>query len=90
MQAFPKVVTRFSELLPAGWDWSAAKGGAMAATEGSTSEDAREFAESQKGLYSLMGALVLNSLGHVLLKVGPRAACWFWVGGGWQLCGAFG
>ena len=75
VQAFPKVVTRFSELLPAGWDWSASKGGALAATEGSTSEDAREFAESQKGLYSLMSALVLNSLGHVLLKVRSPTAC---------------
>ena len=69
VQAFPKAVGRFGELLPTGWDWSAAKGGAMGATEGSTSEEAREFAEAQKGLYSLMGALVQNSLGHVLLKV---------------------
>ena len=42
--------------------------GAMAATEAPTSEDARKFAEPQKGLYSPMGNLVQNSLGHVLLS----------------------
>ena len=43
--------------------------GAMAAAKGCASKAARESAEAQMGLYSLMGGLVQISLGLVLLSL---------------------
>ena len=69
-QAFPAAMARFRALLPPGWDWSGGK------TEGATSEEAREFGDVQKALYSLLAALVNSSLSGALLAVCPAAqAC---------------
>ena len=69
-------MARFRALLPAQWDWSGGKGGA----EGATSEEAREFGEVQKALYSLLAALVNSGLTQALLGVRLESLLDVWTG----------
>lgn len=66
LQVFPAAMTRFQGLLPAQWDWS---GGRGAGAEGAPSEEAREFGDVQKAMYSLLAALVNSGLTRALLAV---------------------